>query len=118
MQFVYYIDSWQQREYSGIKIYMCVNLQHGYEKLYTDGGYMLTQFGKLLRIIRINSGDSAKDMAKKLNLSPSYLSAIENGNRRIPSDMEQLLCEAYPLSDVDKEKIRFAILETHEILKG
>lgn len=78
---------------------------------------MLTQFGKLLRIIRINSGDSAKDMAKKLNLSPSYLSAIENGNRRIPSDMEQLLCEAYPLSDVDKEKIRFAILETHEILK-
>lgn len=39
---------------------------------------MLTEFGKLLRIIRINSGDTSKDMAKKLNLSPSYLSAIES----------------------------------------
>lgn len=39
---------------------------------------MLTEFGKILRIIRINSGDSSRAMAKKLNLSPSYLSAIEN----------------------------------------
>ena len=30
---------------------------------------MITEFGKLLRIIRINSGDSAKDMAQKLNMS-------------------------------------------------
>ena len=29
---------------------------------------MLTEFGKLLRIIRINSGDTSKDMAKKLNM--------------------------------------------------
>ena len=49
---------------------------------------MLTEFGKLLRIIRINSGDTSKDMAKKLNLSPSYLSAIESGKRNIPLDIE------------------------------
>ena len=62
---------------------------------------MITEFGKLLRIIRVNSGDSAKDMAIKLNMSPSYLSTIENGKRNIPPDMEQLLISAYNLSDRD-----------------
>ncbi len=31
---------------------------------------MLTEFGKLLRIIRINSGDSSREMARKLGFSP------------------------------------------------
>lgn len=71
---------------------------------------MLTEFGKILRIIRINSGDSSRAMAKKLNLSPSYLSAIENGKRNIPSDIEKLLCDAYPLSSTDVMKIRKTIV--------
>lgn len=71
---------------------------------------MLTEFGKILRIIRINSGDSSRAMAKKLNLSPSYLSAIENGKRNIPSDIEKLLCDAYPLSSTDVTKIRKTIV--------
>lgn len=45
---------------------------------------MITEFGKLLRIIRINTGDSARTMAEKFGMSPSYLSTIENG-KRIPA---------------------------------
>lgn len=78
---------------------------------------MLTEFGKILRIIRINSGDSARDMAAKLNMSPSYLSTIENGKRNIPPDMEDLLISAYNLSDKDKEKIRKAMLKCSETVK-
>ena len=78
---------------------------------------MITEFGKLLRIIRINSGDSARDMAKKLNMSPSYLSTIENGKRNIPPDMEQLLISAYDLSDKDKEKLKKAMIESSDIVK-
>ncbi|MCR5456835.1 MAG: helix-turn-helix transcriptional regulator [Clostridiales bacterium] len=78
---------------------------------------MITDFGKLLRIIRINSGDSSKTMAKKLNLSPSYLSAIENGKRNIPVDMEKQLCSAYPLSEIDKEKIHKAIYSSSDTIK-
>ena len=33
---------------------------------------MITEFGKLLRIIRINTGDSARTMAEKFGMSPSY----------------------------------------------
>lgn len=78
---------------------------------------MITEFGKLLRIIRINSGDSAKDMAKKLNMSPSYLSTIENGKRNIPPDMEDLLIHAYKLSDKDKAKLRKSMVESSETVK-
>lgn len=78
---------------------------------------MLTEFGKLLRIIRINSGDSSKEMAKKLHLSPSYLSAIENGKRNIPIDMEKQLNGAYPLSDTDREKIHKAMFSSSEMIK-
>ena len=78
---------------------------------------MITEFGKLLRIIRINSGDSAKDMAQKLNMSASYLSTIENGKRNIPPDMEDLLIRAYNLSDKDKEKLRKAMVDSSDTVK-
>ena len=78
---------------------------------------MVTEFGKLLRIIRINSGDSAKIMAQKLNISPSYLSTIENGKRNIPPDMEELLVRAYNLSDKDKKKLQKAMVDSSETVK-
>ncbi|MDD3947051.1 MAG: helix-turn-helix transcriptional regulator, partial [Clostridia bacterium] len=40
---------------------------------------MVTEFGKFLRVLRIQNNDTARQMAEKLNLSPSYLSAIETG---------------------------------------
>lgn len=79
--------------------------------------FMLTEFGKLLRIIRINSGDTSRDMAKKLGLSASYLSAIEGGKRNIPTDMEKMLSISYPLSKIDIEKLRSAMLSSSDSVK-
>ena len=78
---------------------------------------MLTEVGKLLRIIRINSGDTSRDMAKKLGLSASYLSAIEGGKRNIPTDMEKMLSKSYPLSKIDIEKLRSAMLSSSDSVK-
>ena len=78
---------------------------------------MLTEFGKLLRIIRINSGDSSREMARKLGFSPSYLSAIESGKRNIPTDMEKLLSKSYPLSQIDLEKLRTAMFASSDTVK-
>ena len=78
---------------------------------------MLTEFGKLLRIIRINSGDSSRDMARKLGFSPSYLSAIESGKRNVPTDMEKLLSKSYPLSQTDLEKLRTAMFASSDTVK-
>lgn len=73
---------------------------------------MVTQLGKILRIIRINTGDSMRSMAEKLDLSVSYLSAIENGKRNIPSNFEEKVTNKYELSDKDKENLRNAISQT------
>ena len=78
---------------------------------------MVTQLGKLLRIVRINTGDSMRDMAEKLGLSVSYLSAIENGKRNVPSDLEEKIIEAYELSEKDKQNVRNAINETTSNIK-
>jgi transcriptional regulator with XRE-family HTH domain len=79
--------------------------------------FMITEFGKLLRIIRINSGDSAKDMADKMNISPAYLSAIENGKRNIPPEMVDIIKGSYKLSAVDIERLYKAIVNSTDNVK-
>lgn len=72
---------------------------------------MITQLGKQLRIIRINTGDSMRKMADKLGVSVSYLSAIENGKRNVPEDFGKKIEKKYSLSDKDKENIEKSIQE-------
>jgi transcriptional regulator with XRE-family HTH domain len=44
----------------------------------------MTEFGKLLRKVRIETDEMCREMADKFDMSPAYLSAIERGNRNIP----------------------------------
>jgi DNA-binding helix-turn-helix protein len=69
----------------------------------------VTDLGKKLRKIRIDNDEISFDMAKKLDISVSYLSAIENGKRKIPKDFAEKLFKIYQLSDHMKEKIINAI---------
>lgn len=78
---------------------------------------MITELGKVLRIIRINVGDSMRDMAEKLNLSAAYLSAIENGKRNVPDDFEEKIKSSYKLSEKDVLKLREAITDTASKVK-
>lgn len=77
----------------------------------------MTEFGKTLRIIRINSGDSAKQMADKLGISVPYLNAIENGRRDVPADLLEKVISAYPLSERDRENLREALVATKDKVK-
>jgi len=45
----------------------------------------MTPFGQKLRELRKERGVTAKDMAKALQLSPPYLSALEHGHRGQPT---------------------------------
>lgn len=77
----------------------------------------MTELGRLLKIIRVNSGDTAKEMAGKLYMSPSYLSAIESGKRNIPANLIGAVADVYDLSPEDKEKLRDAVLGVNKPLK-
>lgn len=73
---------------------------------------MATTFGKELRKLRIDKDENIHDMAKKLGISISYLSAIEAGSRNIPSDMVDKIIAKYHLNGERSEILRQAEAES------
>lgn len=45
---------------------------------------MLTGIGKFLRKLRIDNEEILKDMADALGVSSAFLSAVENGRKKMP----------------------------------
>ena len=46
----------------------------------------ITEFGKAVRKARIDADETLASMAKQLNTTPSFLSALEMGRKKIPAD--------------------------------
>lgn len=66
---------------------------------------MATELGKLLRHIRLDRDEYLKDMAGKLGITSSYLSAIENGKRDMPSNLVRKISDIYDLSSDMSERL-------------
>lgn len=64
-----------------------------------------TEIGKILRKLRADKGETAKDMAKKLGITASYLSAIELGKRRMTEEIQTQIIFMYELSADDRKTI-------------
>jgi transcriptional regulator with XRE-family HTH domain len=65
----------------------------------------ITEFGKRLRILRIERGEILMTMATTLGVTPSYLSAVENGKREVPLDWPRKIAQHYALSAADFEEL-------------
>lgn len=78
---------------------------------------MLTSLGKFLRKLRIDRGEILKDMAEKLEVTASFLSAVENGKKRMPSVWNGKICDLYGLDDRQKTEFTKAIAETEEAIE-
>jgi transcriptional regulator with XRE-family HTH domain len=61
------------------------------------GMAMLTEFGKVLRKLRIDNQELLKDMAARLRVSSAYLSAVETGKRKIPPEWISTIEHEYKL---------------------
>lgn len=77
-----------------------------------EGQKMATTFGKELRKLRIDKDETIYQMAKNLEMSISYLSAIEAGTRNIPSDMVDKIITKYKLDAERSEIMRHAEAES------
>jgi len=69
---------------------------------------MATKYGIELRKMRVERGETLRDMANKVGLSISYLSSIENGLRNIPSDLTNKIVEIYSLNKEEVLKLQNA----------
>lgn len=69
---------------------------------------MITTFGKLLRKLRIDHNEVLKDMADRLGVTPSFLSAVEVGRKNAPTGWSAVIAEKYGLSPAEFEELRIA----------
>lgn len=81
------------------------------------GMAMLTEFGKILRKLRIDNQELLRDMAEKLSVSSAYLSAVETGKRKIPSDWPSIIEREYSLSQPEAFELRWAYERSTQELK-
>ena len=72
----------------------------------------ISEYGEVLKHLRINKHEMLKNMAGKLGLNSSYLSAIESGNRDIPPDLTDKICTEYGLDEGQRKELKEAELNT------
>lgn len=78
---------------------------------------MLTSLGIFLRKLRLEQGEVLKDMADKLGVTVSFLSAVENGKKRMPSSWNNKLCKIYSLDFNAQEALTAAIADAEESIE-
>lgn len=77
----------------------------------------MTELAMILRSIRLKEGQILKNMSDALNVTSSYLSAVENGKRPMPEEWLDLFKKIYSLSDDMVSKIMFAADELRTSIK-
>lgn len=78
---------------------------------------MLTRFGKELKKIRIENDEILKDMAAKLNVTAAYLSAVENGNRKVPDSWIEIISREYNLNEQETIDLQNLAYEDRDSIK-
>lgn len=77
----------------------------------------LTKFGKEVRKLRIERGETMMDMAKKVGRPPSLLSAVETGQKGVPEGLVEQIIASYGLDDAASEVLRSAAFESATVYK-
>lgn len=81
------------------------------------GEEMVTEFGKMLRKIRIDKNEILMDMARKLEVSASFLSSVENGKKSVPTDWCDKISDIYRLNKEDSLILKEKAEESAKVLK-
>lgn len=75
---------------------------------------MISKFGITLRIFRARTGESLRTMSSKLDISPTFLSAMEVGRKLVPIEYAKKIQDVYHLSHEDYATLHDSIIETNQ----
>ena len=70
---------------------------------------IMTEIGKFLKKLRIDRGEVLLTMAQKLGVTPSFLSAVELGKKKMPYEWNLKIRSAYQLTPSQEETLDEAI---------
>lgn len=74
----------------------------------------LTEFGKLLRRVRLDRLIRLKDMAEAVGVSSAFLSAVETGSKEIPDNLVQNIIQYLQLDEQQTAELYKAVDETRK----
>ena len=83
---------------------------------FREGVLMLTSLGRFLRKLRIDNGEILKNMADRLDVTISFLSAVENGKKHMPPSWNTRICSLYKLDNQQQSEFSAAVAETEDAL--
>lgn len=75
-----------------------------------------TPYGKKVRIERLKKEIIANDMAKFLGVTPSFLSSVELGRKKVPSAWHSKLKEILALNDVEHSRLLKLVEQSNRIV--
>lgn len=75
------------------------------------------KFEDLIKEIRLNNNENMADMAEWLGVSLPFVSAVENGKKKIPESWFEKISQHYDLSKKQKKELEDSILETQSQIK-
>ena len=70
----------------------------------------MTKFGIFIRKFRLDKGIRLRDMAKDLDISPAYLSAMETGHKDITQSLADKIISVYNLSIEQTKELKKSIV--------
>lgn len=76
-----------------------------------------SRYSILIKRIRSEHKETMGDMADWLKVSLPFVSAVENGRKRIPDDWYEKISKHYQLSNPERQELSSAILESQKYLK-
>lgn len=78
---------------------------------------MRVSVGNYLRDLRLNNGQTLKQMAEILGVSSSFLSAVENGKKSMPNRWNKILSNEYHLNNAQLDDLKQAIKDSAASVK-
>lgn len=72
---------------------------------------MVNKLGKFSRKIRIENEERLEDMAKKLGVSSTFLSMVENGVKKPPKNWIEKFLSIYELDKKQEQEFRDCVFE-------
>ena len=71
--------------------------------------FCMTEIGKFLKKLRIDNGEVLLSMAEKLKVTPSFLSAVELGKKKMPYEWNTKIRSIYKLTPEQEDALDEAI---------
>lgn len=78
---------------------------------------MITSLGNFLRRLRLANGEILKTMAERLEVSSAFLSAVENGKKKMPESWTPKLRTLYRLTESQIEELQTAEIASRESIE-